>query len=481
MSLIGRRVLFSNATIVSMDPNLGLIERGDLLIEDDRIAQVGGKIVCEDAEPIDASGMILAPGFVDTHRHVWQTQLRGVAANWSLFDYSCLMRNAYGTSYDAEDAYLGNYAGALEALAAGVTTLVDHSHLQISEEHSAGLIRGLREAGIRGIYCHGLYANPRLVPGAPLDTQELFSFLQPEVVAFQRSLAESIREEHFPSNDDLLRFGLASSEWSGAQTDVIIEEVEMMRRLEPERISIHIGMGLGEVVRVVPALSEAGLLGDDLLFVHGAHLTDRDLELLAGNGGWVASTPETEIQMGMGYPVVERVAKTGREPSLGIDIVSNYGGDMFAQMRLMLQLDRNRDFELEGKLPLSVERPAADMLRTATIGGAIALGLGEHTGSLSPGKQADLILVRTDSIHMSPMNDPVAALVFYAHPSDIDSVWVAGKPRKRGGNLVGVDWPQLRGELERSRDRILSRYRGMPVDAIREVFEPIWEQLRQPA
>jgi len=475
-----KRVLISNATIVSMDPNLGVIERGDLLIEDDRIAQIGPKIACDNAESIDASGMIVAPGFIDTHRHVWQTQLRGVAANWSLFDYTCLMRNAYGASYDPEDAYLGNYAGALEALAAGVTTLVDHSHLQISEEHSAGLIRGLREAGIRGVYCHGLYPNPRLVPKAPFDPQALFSFLDPEVVAFQRNLAESVREEHFPSNDDLLRFGLASSEWSGADTAVVIDEVEAMRRLEPARISIHIGMGLGERVRVVPALLEAGLLGDDLLFVHGAHLTDDDLRVLAGNGGWVSSTPETEIQMGMGYPVVERVAKTGREPSLGIDIVSNYAGDMFAQMRLMLQLDRNRDYENEGRLPLAVQRPATQILRTATAGGAIALGMGELTGSLSPGKQADLILVRTDSIHMSPMNDPVAALVFYAHPSDIDSVWVAGKPRKRGGRLVDVDWPKLRDELERSRERIVARYRGMPVEAIREVFEPIWERLRQP-
>ena len=154
---------------------------------------------------------------------------------------------------------------------------------------------------------------------------------------------------------------------------------------------------------------------------------------------------------------------------------------MFAQMRLMLQLLRNQDYEVEGKIPLAARQPAARMLRTATLGGAVSVGLGELTGSISPGKQADLILVRTDSIHMSPMNDPVAALVFYAHPSDIDSVWVAGKPRKRGGRLVGVDWPKLRDELEHSRDRILARYRGMPVEAIREVFEPIWKDLRQRA
>ena len=237
-------------------------------------------------------------------------------------------------------------------------------------------------------------------------------------------------------------------------------------------------MGLGEDLRVVPALRERGLLADDLLFVHGAHLTDEELRLLAEHGGWVSSTPETEIQMGMGFPVLERVAATGREPSLGIDIVSNFAGDMFAQMRLMLQLERFRDFEREGKLPMTVHRSAAEMLRTATLGGAIAAGLGDVTGSLSPGKQADLILVRTDAIHMSPMNDPIAALVFYATAGNVDSVWVAGQPRKRDRALVDVDWPKLRGELETSRDRILARYRQMPVEAIRELMAPIWERLR---
>ena len=319
---MSKRVLISQATIVSMDAGLGVLERGDLLIEGERIAQVAPEIACEDAEVIDARGMIAAPGFVDTHRHVWQTQLRGVAADWSLFDYSCLMRNAYSASYEPEDAWLGNHAGALEALAAGVTTLVDHSHLQTSEAHSEGLIRGLRDAGIRGVYCHGLYANPPLVPGAPFDSQALFSFLRPEVVAFQRELAQTVREKHFPGSDGLLRFGLAASEWSGATPAFVREEVEWMRRLEPARISTHVGMGLGEELRVAPVLAEADLLGDDLLFVHGAHLSDGDLGLLASGGGFVSSTPETEIQMGMGFPVVERVARSGKESSLGIDIVS---------------------------------------------------------------------------------------------------------------------------------------------------------------
>jgi len=473
------RTLIVGGTIVSMDPKIGVLERGDVLVADGKIAEIAPRIDCEDAERIDAKGMIVAPGFVDTHRHVWQTQLRGVAGDWSLFDYSCLMRNAYSASYEPEDAFLGNYVGALEALNAGVTTIVDHSHLQITRAHSDGLVQGLKQAGIRGIYCHGLYGNPPLVPGAAFDPTLLFA--TPEQVAHQRRLADSVREAHFSGTDGLLRFGLASTEWVGTNIERVVEEVEWARRLEPARFSIHIGMGIGEDLRVTPALAERDLLGDDLLFVHGAHLTDVDLELLAKHGGWVSSTPETELQMGMGYPVLERVAETGKEPSLGIDIVSNFAGDMFAQMRLMLQTWRHRDYEREGALPVTARYPAARMLHTATQGGATAVGLGEQTGSLAPGKQADLILVRTDGIHMAPMNEPIAALVFYATAHDVDTVWVAGKPLKRAGALVGVEWPKLRSELEASRDRILSRYREMPIEEIRATMAPVWEALRQPS
>ncbi len=472
------RWLIKNATVVSMDPEIGILERGDLLIEDGRIARLGFDLSCEDASRIDADRMIAAPGFVDTHRHVWQTQLRGVAADWSLFDYSVTMRNAFPACYEAEDAFLGNYVGALEALDAGVTTVVDHSHLQVSEEHTRALADGLRRAGIRGVYCVGLYANPRLQPGGALDQGQLFA--TPEQAAAQRDLVERFREHHFADDGGLLRFGIATTEWVATTPDAVADEVAWCRRLAPATISTHVGMGLGEDLRVVPALAERGLLGDDLLFVHGAHLSDADLDALARQGGFVSSTPETELQMGMGFPVVDRVAASGKEPSLGIDIVSNFAGDMFSQMRLMLQAQRFQDYEREGRLPLNSRRPAAEILHTATQGGATAIGLGDLVGSLRPGKQADLLLVRTDGIHMAPVNDPVAALVFYANAADVDTVMVAGQLRKQNGRLVEVEWPKLRCDLEDSRDRILRRFAAMPLTQLRELWAPIWEGLTEP-
>ncbi len=257
-----------------------------------------------------------------------------------------------------------------------------------------------------------------------------------------------------------------------------IEELEWMRRLEPVRISIHIGMGINERLRFVPALAEQTALGDDLLFVHGAHLSNSDLALLAKHGGWVSSTPETEFQMGMGYPVMERVDRAGSVPSLGIDIVSNFAGDMFGQMRLMLQAWRFSDYQKEGKLPITERFSAGHMLGWATQGGTTAAGLENTVGSLSPGKQADLILVRTDSVNMAPVNDPVHALVFYANIHDVDTVLVAGRAVKRRRTLVGVDWPNTLQELEASRDRIIGRYQGMPTEELTSAYRPLWEALR---
>jgi cytosine/adenosine deaminase-related metal-dependent hydrolase len=459
-----------------MDPEIGDLSRGDILVVGDRIAEIAPSISADDADIHDASGMIASPGFVDTHRHVWQTQLKGVAIDWSLFDYTCLMRSMYSICYEPDDAYLGNYVGALEAVNAGITTVVDHSHLQISEAHSNELVRGLKESGIRGVMCYGVYRNPKYKPGDTLSAERIVSDVSGPLEDFHRLNAARIREQHFPSNDGLLRFGIASSEFVVFQdTAPMIEEIEWARTLEPSRISIHLGMGINEDFRIIPALHQHRLLGEDLLCVHGAYLTDHDLELLRDYGGWLSTTPETELQMGMGYPVLERVVESGSMPSLGIDIVSNYAGDMFAQMRLMLQAMRFRHFEkANAGIPIASRFAARKMLEFATIGGATVLGMENEIGSLSPGKKADLMLTRMDSINMSPVLDPVAALVFYADVSDIDSVWIDGVARKRGGKLTGLDWRAVNDRLLSSRDHIHQQFARIPEDQIRNTWAPLW-------
>ena len=471
------KTLIRGATIVTMDPRLGDLSKGDILIVDDRIAEIAPSISADDAEIVDATGMIASPGFVDTHRHIWQTQLKGVAINWSLFDYSCLMRSMYSICYVPEDAYLGNYVGALDAINAGITGIVDHSHLQITPEHSDGLVKGLKDAGIRGIMCYGLYRNPKYKAGDKLTVEKVVDEVSGPLEEFHRVNAARVRDQHFPSNDGLLRFGIAASEFVVfPDAPPMIEEMAWSRTLEPARISIHIGFGVNEGFRIVPELHKHGQLGEDLLFVHGAHLTDGDLSLLKNHGGWLSTTPETELQMGMGYPVLERVVESGSTPSLGIDIASNFAGDMFAQMRLMLQTMRFRHYEIANAgLPVDSRYAARKMLEFATLGGARVMGADSYTGSLTPGKKADLMLTRMDSVNMSPVIDPIAALVFYADVSDIDSVWVDGVARKRHGKLTGVDWPAVRSSIESSRDRIYEKFQRIPEKEIRDFWSPLWK------
>jgi cytosine/adenosine deaminase-related metal-dependent hydrolase len=471
------RTLIKNAMLVTMDRTTSDLKTGDILLINDRIAEVAAHIKADDAEVIDATGMAASPGFVDTHRHVWQTQLRGVSANWSLFQYLAEMRTMYSVCYDPNDAYLGNYVGALEAINAGITTLVDHSHLQTSEEHSDALVKGLVDASIRGIFCYGVYRNPKYTPGQEIDAASIVMDIAGPIEDFHKQNALRVRERFFPANDALLRFGIASSEFfTFPSIEPVLEELAWSRTLEPARITFHAAIGLNEDVSIISRLSKAGALGDDLLLSHGNCLTDDDLALIAREGGWLSTTPDTELQMAAAFPVLERVVQSGRAPSLGVDIVSNFSGDMFAQMRLMLQAIRFRRNEQDhkGTLPSSLRYPAAKMLEYATLGGATCVGLENEIGSLTPGKKADLVLTRLSSINMAPVRDPVAALVFYANTNDIDSVWIDGVARKRGGQLLGEQWPGIERRIQVSRSAIDERFAKIDSDAMRRAWAPLW-------
>lgn len=435
-----RKLLVRGATVVTMDEALGDLVTGDVLVVDDRIEAVAPHISADDCEVLDAGGAIVSPGFVDTHRHTWQTQLRGVAADWTLYDYVVRMRMVFGSVYEPDDAYLGNYAGALEALDAGITTLVDHSHIMNSPEHADEALRGLVDSGIRAIFCYGLYPNPRHDPFS-LDFDP----------GWRIEDARRLRREQLNADSGRVRFGLAPSEVSATPFAQIEHELSLARELAAAKISCHVSMGRwdrGE--RVVERLAAAGHLSTDLLFVHGSTLTDSELDSIAAAGATVSCTPETELQMAMGRPVYARAVGKGVTPSLGIDIVSNVSGDMFAQMRLLLQSERGFENEARRSPPRALELSARDVLSVATIEGARAAGLGDLTGSITPGKQADLMITRTDGLHLLGISDPVAALVLYARPNDVETVIVAGEVRKRDGSLVGGDGYALRGRVRES-------------------------------
>jgi cytosine/adenosine deaminase-related metal-dependent hydrolase len=414
--------------------------------------------------------MIVLPGFVDTHRHVWQTQLRTVATDWSLFDYFIRMRLVYASFYSAEDAYLGNLAGALEALDAGVTTIVDHCHIVNTPEHADEALRGLTEARIRALFCYGLFATARHHP-----------FRLPDGPEWHFDDARRLRRERLASDTGRILFGLAPSEIEANAFETNAREIAFARELGAWRISCHVAMGAYDLGhRFVGRLCEAGLLGEDLLLVHGAALTDRELALIRDAGAGISSTPETELQMGMGFPVAWRALAGGVRAGLGIDIVSNYAGDMFAQMRLALQTERARENaarEARGETPRAIRPRARDVLRLATLGGAEVAGLAHRIGSLEVGKDADVVLIRTDGIHLTPVTNAVGAVVLNATAADVDTVLVGGEVVKRDGRLVGVDWTALRARLSSSRDRIVAGFHSVDVGAIETMFAPFYPRL----
>jgi cytosine/adenosine deaminase-related metal-dependent hydrolase len=443
----------------------------DILIEGNRIAAIAQHITAGDAEVIDASHCIVHPGFVDTHRHVWQTQLRTAATDWSLFDYIAQMRCIFSTFYGAEDAYLGNLVGALEALNAGITTVVDHCHIVNSPEHGHEAARGLLDAGIRAQFCYGFWPNPKAL--------EPFTFVPGEPWRFEAAAA--LRKGLLASDNAPVRFGVAPSELEGMPLDLSCAEIGAARDLGAACISMHVAMGAydngGHMVR---KLHEAGLLKRDMLFVHGAALTREELDLLAAAGCGLSSTPETELQMGMGIPVTQRALDAGVAASIGVDIVSNYSGDMFAQMRLLLQTMRaqaNLVYEREGKTPRTITPHARDVLHLATAGGARAAGLGDAVGALEVGRKADIVLTRTDAIHMTPATDAVGALVLNANASDVDTVLVDGRIVKRHGRLVGVDWPALSQRLRTSSEHILARAATVDAGPIRGFVAGLFHNL----
>jgi cytosine/adenosine deaminase-related metal-dependent hydrolase len=432
-------------------------------VRDGRIAAIlGADADVPSARVIDASGKIVMPGFVDTHRHVWQTQLRTVAVDWTLYDYLVNMRSVYSGFYEAEDAYLGNYMGALE--------VVDHCHLINSPDHTDRLIDGLEDSGIRAIFCHGMFINPKFNP-----------FSMEQEPGWRYDDITRIRRERIKDDVGRIMLGVNPQEPESGPPQRLHDEVRRFRDLGVKAISMHVAMGCYDGQnRVVQHLADAGLLGPDMIFVHGAALTDDEIEAIRAAGSGISSTPETELQMGMGYPIALSGRDTGTRVSLGIDIVSNYPGDMFGQMRIAMQAARAQDNEVlaaRHQAPRQLRVKARDALRLGTLGGAEALHMEDRIGTIEVGKAADIIVIGTESLAMTPAHDAIGAAVLGATASDVDTVIIDGVVRKENGVLVGVDLPAMRARLLASAQRIHGSATYVPRDEIHALWGSIFPHL----
>ncbi|MFI6097722.1 amidohydrolase family protein [Lentzea sp. NPDC051213] len=412
------KTLITGGTVLTMDPATGDLARGDVLITDGVITAVAERIDAPDAEVIDATGRIVMPGFVDTHRHTWQTQFRGLGTDWTFADYVAAIHGTVKPEYQPEDVYLANLVGRLEALNSGITTMLDWFHAAQTPAHADAALAGLRDAPARSIFGYG----------AGYRTTD-------------RIDAEIRRVRAEVPDDGLVTMALAMRGPGEATMDLVVNDVKLANELDL-RISVHVD-GLSGA-RPIAEMFQHGVLGDTTTFVHANGLDDDELRMIADAGASVSISPDVELKMGFGWPETGRMLAAGLRPTLSIDDCPAVGGDMFSTMRTTFSVQRGLDGGLQ----------ARDVLQFATVDGARACGLGSRTGSLTPGKDADVILLRADDLSVFPLNHPAGTIVAAGHPGLVDTVLVAGRVVKRDGALVGVDVPALKARLLASRDRI---------------------------
>jgi cytosine/adenosine deaminase-related metal-dependent hydrolase len=441
------RKVIENGFVLSMDNTVGELERGSVLIEDDRIVAIEPDLGEVDADVIDAAGGVVMPGFIDTHRHTWQTALRAICADWTLADYFAGMRLTLSPRYTAHDVFVGNYVGALEALDAGVTTILDFSHCNNTPEHADQAVQGLADAGIRATFAYGYFNPPRAEPHFTSHAMRLED-------------SRRVHRDLAALPGDLITMGISLTEPGLVPFDDTRREVETARELGAI-MATHTGC-VWSMSSALDQFAFHGLLGPDIVHVHCNACTARDWELLRRSDGKISTSPETELQMGMGRAPIRAALDAGLTLSLSCDVMSLNSGDMFTQMRMGLQFARCMDNDLlnarrtdPGTLSYSVR----DALTWATINGATALGMDDRLGSLTPGKQADVIVVGpgNDRLNMLGVANPVGAVVTQANASNVQTVLVAGKVVKRDGRLVGLDIPRVQRLVEESSEGILAR------------------------
>ncbi len=404
---MSQRLLLRAGLVIDTEPAPVVHRDTDVLIEDGRIVAVGRDLGVTDAEVIDASGRIVLPGFVDTHRHLWEVALRGTAVDVDLMVYLQRILGEFGSRYRPEDVAAGNLVGALECLDAGITTVQDYSHVQHGIEHADAALDALESSGIRAVFGYG----PSPLTGAAVDP------------AGMRHVVERAAGRITPA--------LAAIGPAYAPFEVVRADWELAASLGVQ-IAVHIGSGPVSF-EPLALLREEGLLRSGVLYVHGNSLPDSELKLIAESGGAMSITPAVESRMEFGDPMAPRLRAAGVTTGLGIDVVTTAPGDMFSAMQSILAL---------GYQSFS----AADVLRMATLEGARALGLADQIGSLRPGKQADIILLRADDINLiGGSQDPIGTVVTAAHPGNIDTVLVGGQVVKHDGRLLA---PGLGAALE---------------------------------
>jgi 5-methylthioadenosine/S-adenosylhomocysteine deaminase len=431
-----RRILLKGGVVLSLDRQVGDFARADVLIEDGKIREVRPDIaVSGDAVAvIDAANRIVIPGFVDTHSHSYQGLLRNILTNGVLNpDYNRDIQNNLTLIYQAADAYAGVLITALGLMDMGTTTIVDISQVSHTPEHSDACIHALQDSGIRAVYAYYRGAGP--------------------AAQFPRDITR-IQRTYFNSKDQLLTLALGTS--IDAKLYGLAREVGVPAVLHINNLSAQI-----------LELGRAGLLRSGDEYIHCTHLNDAAWRLIKDTGGHISLSVQIEMAMGQGLPAIQEALDHGVRPSLSSDHGATVAQDFFTVMRSAFTLQHLQLFQraFAGEQNLPARLSPRDMLEFATIEGARCANLESKIGSLTPGKEADVVLLAADRINIWPLNNAPGVVVNLMNPSHVETVLIGGKVKKWRGNLVGVDVPRVLGQAAAARDGLLRRA-GFPMNLL---------------
>jgi 5-methylthioadenosine/S-adenosylhomocysteine deaminase len=439
---MAHRTLLRGGWVVSMTPGGRAPFHGDVLIEDDHIAAVGDLEAVESAEIVDVSRHIVLPGLIDTHRHMWESVLRTIACDWTLECYFARMRGQLAPLFTPEDTYAATLLGMVEALDAGITTVVDWSHNINGPDHADAAWQALVDSGGRSLFSYGASNDQALSRDGSLHTRDV----------------ARMRNEVGASDTGRVTLGMAVRGPEFSTPEACVHDWALARELALP-VTVHVGGGLRGAGGTIFSLDELGLLGEDTTFVHCTMLSDDELDRIAATGGRASVSPEVEANMGHGPAATGRLRARGVPTGLSADVCTNVGGDMFGGMRVALALQRGEDHAAalrRGETLEHVTLTARDVLEMATIDAAAACGLEDRIGVLEPGKQADILVLRADTPGLVPLVDPVGATVLAAGVQNVDTVFVAGRAVKRSGRLVDVDLARVVDLAQRSHGRLLA-------------------------
>lgn len=440
---VGKKTLIKNAMIISMESAVGNFVRGDIFIEDGKIIEIGAELPVGGAEIIEAEGMVAIPGMVDTHRHSWEGQLRRINSNArTLEDYCNATHFSFAKYYRPRDIYVGNMLTALGCIDAGITTVIDNSHNSRSAEHSDAAVEALLDAGIRAVHA----------AGAPVSG------------VWDKA--------HWPKNLERLQNKYFKDENNSLVTLAMMAQLEPDQWAEARRLGIPIvteffGEGMAAALG---GLHKEGLLRKDNIFNHCTCLPNSGWKILRDAGVRVNVCPRSDAHYGIedGMFPWAAAAQHGIRPGLSVDNETSYSGDMFMEMRVAYYLQR----AVGNTQSVDAAGPSVTahrLLEAATIDGAACAGLQDRVGSLAPGKQADVVLIRTHDLNIYPSNNAFGTVVHATERSNIDTVLIGGRIVKRAGYVLGVDGEKLRAAIDESRAHLFASA-GYQPDPFSETF-----------